>query len=127
MERKKFLRVVASGATALVVPMGLYNCSDTPSDRSLATPLLLSTIWDAQTISAMGERYLRQYPQENTEQKLVELLTEDVSRKQSDFLESISSRIKEDYKPGKTVTLDGWILSVTECRQCALFSLTRSR
>ena len=75
----------------------------------------------------MGERYLRQYPQENTGQKLVELLTEDVSRKQSDFLESISSRIKEDYKNGKTVTLDGWILSVTECRQCALFSLTRSR
>lgn len=127
MERKKFLKVVVSGATALVVPMGLYNCSDTPYDRSLAKPILLSTIWDAQTISEMGERYLKQYPQENTERKLVELLTEGDFMEQSDFSESVTSRIGEDYKTGNTVTLDGWILSVTECRQCALFSLTRSK
>jgi hypothetical protein len=35
----------------------------------------------------------------------------------------ISSVIHDDFEKGRTVVLNGWILSLTEARQCALFSL----
>jgi hypothetical protein len=38
--------------------------------------------------------------------------------------ESIRSQIQADFAADRTVMLDGWVLSVTEARQCALFSLT---
>jgi hypothetical protein len=31
--------------------------------------------------------------------------------------------IQRDFAEGRTVLLDGWVLSVTEARQCALYSL----
>ena len=37
---------------------------------------------------------------------------------------SIEDQIREDFADGRTVLIDGWVLSVTEARQAALFSLT---
>jgi len=31
--------------------------------------------------------------------------------------------VKQDFGNGKIAVVDGWILSVTEARQCALYSL----
>jgi hypothetical protein len=36
---------------------------------------------------------------------------------------SIDDTVHEDFAAGRTVVVDGWVLSVTEARQCALFSL----
>jgi hypothetical protein len=33
-------------------------------------------------------------------------------------------QIKNDFGTGNVVIIDGWILAITEARQCALFSLT---
>jgi len=38
-------------------------------------------------------------------------------------LREIDQKIKEDFEKGDVVTVKGWILSVTEARQCALFAL----
>jgi len=35
---------------------------------------------------------------------------------------SIDDRIRDDFGAGRTVVVDGWLLSVTEARQCALYS-----
>jgi hypothetical protein len=35
---------------------------------------------------------------------------------------SIGTLVHDDFEDGRTVVLDGWILSVTEARQCALLS-----
>jgi hypothetical protein len=35
----------------------------------------------------------------------------------------MSDLVRGDFAHGRTVIVDGWILSVTEARQCALFSL----
>ncbi len=127
MERRQFTLIAMSGAVTVAIPMVLYGCSDTQYDRTLAKPILLSDIWDHQAISRIGKLYQEQYPGENTERKLVKLLSVGKSKDKNDFPESITSRIKEDYKTGKIVTLDGWILSVTEGRQCALFSLIQPK
>lgn len=127
MERRKFTFVVASGVATMIIPIGFYSCSGTEYDSAVAKPILLSNIWDTQIIVEIGELYQKQYPKENTEQKLVELLSEDISMGKDDISASITSRIEEDFKTGKIVTLDGWILSVTEGRQCALFSLIQPK
>ena len=34
--------------------------------------------------------------------------------------------VHDDFDDGRTVVVDGWILSATEARQCALYSLTQA-
>jgi len=36
----------------------------------------------------------------------------------------LAKKIQQDFQQDKTVVVDGWVLSRTEARQCALFSLT---
>lgn len=127
MERRKFIFVAASGVTTMIIPLGFYSCSNPKYDSAFAKPILLSNIWDTQIIAEIGELYQKQYPKENTEQELVEILSEGISMEKNDISESITSRIEEDFKTGKIVTLDGWILSETEGRQCALFSLIQPK
>lgn len=127
MERRKFILLATSGVTTMVIPIGFCNCSDTKYDSTIAKPILLSSIWDTQTITEIGELYQKQYPNENTEQKLIELLSEDISISGNEIPASITTRIEEDFKTDKIVTIDGWILSVTEGRQCALFSLIQPK
>jgi hypothetical protein len=35
----------------------------------------------------------------------------------------VDTAVQRDFAAGRTVMLDGWVLAVTEARQCALFSL----
>lgn len=37
---------------------------------------------------------------------------------------SLDDRVRDDFAIGRTVVVDGWVLSLTEARQAALFSLT---
>ena len=37
---------------------------------------------------------------------------------------SLDDQIRDDFASGRTVVVGGWVLSVTEARQAALFSLT---
>jgi hypothetical protein len=35
----------------------------------------------------------------------------------------VAELVRSDFAEGRTVVVHGWVLSVTEARQCALFSL----
>jgi hypothetical protein len=37
---------------------------------------------------------------------------------------SMEQQVRDDFAAGRTVLVEGWVLSVTEARQCALFSLS---
>ena len=36
---------------------------------------------------------------------------------------SVAQQVRNDFAAGRIVLVDGWVLSATEARQCALFSL----
>lgn len=127
MERRKLIILAAVGAATVAIPSWYYSNSVPDYDPSLAQPLLLSSIWDSETIAEIGKRYQKQYPKENSERKLVKLLSESTPTDKDPITASIEWRTKEDYKTGNIVTIDGWILSETEGRQCALFSLIQSK
>jgi hypothetical protein len=52
-----------------------------------------------------------------------ELADDSVARS---FQTRVDRRVQADFDQGRTVMLRGWILSQTEARQCALFSLLQT-
>ena len=124
MNRRNFILLTGLGVSAIAIPTWYYKYRDLVYDPLLTEPELLSYIWDGNTISEIGEMYRKQVSSENSERKLVSLILNNAS---SDLTtsEMLRQQITYDYKSGDTVMVGGWILSRTEARQCALFSLTQ--
>jgi hypothetical protein len=123
MNRRQFLRL--TGATAIAI--GSSRCSAGPEydTRSLAQPELLITL-GAGPVRAIGARYRSLTPGEQHADALRAAIL--ASRPMRARLLPASSLpiaglVRADFEKGRTVILDGWILSMTEARQCALFSL----
>ena len=91
------LSVTAAGAAAL--PPGCRPGQDMPE--------MLSALADKSTLRQIGRHYLEQYPAEKDQ--LQALLR--------------NANVQNDFVKGNIVVIKGWVLSVTEARQCALLSL----
>jgi len=131
MKRKTFIYLNVVGAVAIVVPTLYFLNRNKPLNKTLGRPLFLSHICDAKTLREIGTVYKVQFPSEKRENQLVDLLLTNSKGKrfsQTSALSLINSlvdqKIKQDFETGKTVVIKGWVLSVTEARQCALFSLS---
>ena len=122
MERRKFILLSGLGVSAIAIPTWHYGFKTPKYDQLLAEPELLSHIWDSNTIGDIGKIYQEQFPDESSEEKLVKHLSNYES--QESIGKDLQQQIADDYNKGNTVMVDGWILSRTEARQCALFSLT---
>ena len=123
MERRKFFLIAASGATILAIPSWYYFAQkNKKKDALFNRPQQLQHIWDKETILEVGKLYLDQNPKESKEQTLLNLVSKSISPKKTDLNEVI----KKDYKVGRMVMVDGWFLSATEARQCALYYLKQT-
>lgn len=116
MKRRDFIITAAAGISIVSVSI-YYLLNDVEYDSALAQPRSLSLIWDAKTIHAIGDQYRANTPNESSEQPLVKLLNDAASGS------GLEENITNDFATGKIVLVDGWILSITEARQCALSSL----
>ena len=134
MQRRTFCVLSSTALVGALLP--LTGCSQnplTPEQQSyLALPAVLATFSDAATISELGKAYLDQSLKENTPSRLVGLLmrkadgSEISNSVDRDTLQNlIAENVQSDFLSGETVQVNGWILSRTEARQCALFSLTK--
>lgn len=99
-------------------------------DKALAEPKFLSLLCDKSTIRMLGRAYLQLKPDETKDNILLnDLLAEETHKvflNQEDvaMVEShIEDRIVQDFGTDNIVMVQGWVLSVTEARQCALFSI----
>jgi hypothetical protein len=124
MKRRNFIFMTAAGACALVLPT--WSCNNTVFNPLLAEPEMGSFIWDDETIAAIGKSFLQQFPDEDSKGKLTEILSKQLTTNPDKIVEILNQEIKDDFKNDRIVMLDGWIVSVTEARQCALFSLTQT-
>ncbi len=127
MQRRKFIQFSAVGTTAILFTgtgctnyhSSFYNILDKPGQ--------LSGICDLNTIRGIGMAYRLQTPTESGVDKLADVLSVDSAGNKisssSDKLiiqNLISQKIKRDFETGNTVIVNGWVLAVTEARQCAL-------
>lgn len=123
MERRAFVRLSAYTALALALPFA-DGCKTNPNDVPWSQPLFFSHITDIKTIDEAGKAYRKMVSDENDKGKLTTLLTAQNTITSKDAIQaSLDNRVKQDFKTGKTLTVSGWVLSVTEARQCALFSI----
>lgn len=93
-------------------------------------PEELGNFCEEKAIREIGDQYRKMAPQENDKAKLELLLLADETGKaitRSDK-EAVSllmeKKTLEDFHNFRIHVLSGWVISVTEARQCALFSLT---
>lgn len=129
MERKKFLLISAVAVAAIAIPVsqcGRRHHRDKPMEQ----PRILGLFCGEEEIRAIGKQYRALTPDEDKKKRLIELLlsgnagqkiTSNANSIVSDWLDK---KIKEEFKEGKTIIANGWVISVTEARQCALFSMT---
>lgn len=89
------------------------------------SPALVKALGE-DAVRALGRRYASDTPAEGHRNALISAVERDASRLRpypwSDS-PSLDTLITDDFANGHTVLADGWILSVNEARQCALFAL----
>lgn len=128
MERRLFVKLSAFTALALTLPLA-QGCSTGPKEMAIAQPLLFSHLVDAKTIKEAGADYLKMHTAENDQQKLSKLLLggKDVATLSKDEIQTVLDKQgTADFRSGKVIQVSGWVMSRTEARQCALYSLLKS-
>lgn len=125
MKRRNFIMITAAGIAAISIPSTFYYLG-VVKDNALTNPQSLSQIWDTETIRAIGSGYLKQVSSENDQKALSEIIQSNIEDHYFSFESALEHKIKADFETSQSVMIDGWLLSVTEARQCALFLLTHS-
>lgn len=123
MERRHFVWLASAGAVAASIPAVNYFYGIPKYDKKLSTPQQLALIWEEKEILEIGAKYREKFQDESSERTLARMLFSDAENQSHKKLEEIT---QADFANGRTVTVDGWVLAITEARQCALFhSLTQ--
>lgn len=102
MNRRLFLQLSVLFATAGVAGIG----SGAPG----YAPVELLRLLGPESVRTLGRRYRQMVP-------TADLLAGQPWRGRP------ARRVRDDFAAGRTVVVLGWVLSVTEARQCALYSL----
>jgi len=124
MERRTFIQLSAYTALALILPFA-ESCSSKNSPMDL--PLLFSKIADKSTLIEAGAAYRKMHRDEDSQAVLSQKLSRGMPTLDAGALSrALSFQVKQEFAAGNTITLSGWVMSVTEARQCALFSIINS-
>lgn len=118
--------LAASGLTAGVIGSLLAACSDSsgPADPAPKTPGTEPASEAEAAIIRIGRQYRADHPEEDDRQTLVDQLGVTAGAASSPrFFSTLDAQVADDYGSGRTVQVDGWVLSVTEGRAAALVSL----
>ncbi len=127
MKRRSFLFISSLGSIAFFIPFLSCNSKKSDLDRFPSIPHCLSELINDETISKLGSDYIKNHPSENTKQILKNFLLDGKNGRKLDsssILNELNRKIKLDFETNNIIVLDGWILSKTEARLCALFSLS---
>jgi hypothetical protein len=120
MDRRQFSLTLVG--YSLLGWSGLIQSSSVPS----ATAIVTSLFTHYESAVNLGQRYLTLFPKEANYDWLIRTtLPDEYNQHDSQILkQTLKMQRQKDFYEGNTVMLDGWILSRTEARLCALLALT---
>lgn len=123
LDRRRFLQLTAAGVAASLTNSACAR--DAGEDaQALAQPALVEML-GAERVREIGTQYRAAEPGENTGAALRAAIS---SSQHQTFpwigRRSIEDATRDDFAAGRTVVVGGWVLSETEARQCALYSLS---
>ena len=118
--RRRFLALASATTAALTAPaIALPGSAAEPVSGA---GLALAFRHQASAI-AIGRRYLGHFPNDPRHEVLAEGRRLAGETDPAVARSALRARVKQDFERGDTVTLDGWILSRSECRACAALAL----
>ena len=131
MKRREFISIAAAGAAGMAVPSVGREAGQ--SRFAFARPRLLH-FFGADVVRDLGLLYLETVPAENDAAVLTKTLAASGSPESAGWnvfsnvgaewsAADLDVLVQRDFAAGRTVILNGWVLSLTEARQCALYSL----
>jgi hypothetical protein len=131
LNRRRVLQLLVASSglcVAGVVPMQLRWCGD--RHRTLRVRLL-DSLYHGESARAIGHRFLSRHPEEGNAAVLERHITESipggamrlVAAKDEELRRCLATRVRQDFVEDRVVRIDGWILSSTEVRLCALAAL----
>jgi hypothetical protein len=123
LDRRRFLQLSALGVVAAIADSACAP-TDARVDGAADHPQLVAML-GPDRVRQLGAHYRASTPTENSTEALRAALARGHSRGIPLFKPgSFDKQIRDDFAAGRTVVVDGWVLSVTEARQAALYSLT---
>lgn len=125
MKRRKFLWLSMAGTAAMSLPSLQCREPSAAVEKILSEPLMLSRFCDKSSLTKIGMEYRERFgagDQSNLRQNLLQGVS---GTEGNELRKSIVNRISEDFDQGRIVRIDGWIISETEARQCALLSFNQ--
>lgn len=124
IDRRTFVhRCTTSGAALLALTVSACDSYDIGNRRRFAPQLLLGALGAAR-VTAIGQLWLGRTPAERSVDALVAAIAGRLTGLRWPRGQTLEAVIAEDFEQGRTVLVDGWMLAVTEARQCALFALS---
>jgi hypothetical protein len=128
MQRRSFIKLTLT--TTLAVAYQACNHEKLKGSKPFYYPQVLMACTDERSMNDIGKAYLQRTSGEQTEKSLLAALYKDdttgnlaTNTDESVIQQHLSSRIKADFNNKRTIVLEGWVLSITEARQCGLFYL----
>ncbi|MDE2956076.1 MAG: hypothetical protein OXU68_03590 [Bacteroidota bacterium] len=114
MTRRDFMACLPIAAVGLAV-------ADAEERPWWSVPALQEML-SASQINTLGMSYRLRYPDEDNARCLAQLILGAIKRS-TDHEAALANAISQEFAGRRTVVLHGWMLSVTEARQCALYSM----
>jgi hypothetical protein len=123
MDRRAFVRTTLGAAGATCLAGGLVAC-DTPASSAAISdsPALLASM-GPDRIRRIGEAYLAAADGGRDAESLRGALQKTLAPWPWSTPRTVDDCVREDFTMNRTVVADGWLLAVTEARQCALYTL----
>jgi hypothetical protein len=132
INRRGFLKIAfGAGGLLLVQSRLLWIVSAWLKGQSLLSLRLAALLRHKESARFVGLEYLTSYPQEADEHALLTLISSGFANGyelldkagNDEMRELLARKIRQDFEDEKVVKLQGWILSITEARLCALTTL----
>lgn len=126
MKRKKFIALAAVSAAA--VPLAYYSYQKSKKVYNQVNfPAMLAQFCTAEELKGIGNAYLQTVPEEKDAEKLKSLLLAGITAttvNSNNADEHLNKKTEDDFLKQNIKVLNLWVVTHTEARQCALFSLT---
>jgi hypothetical protein len=102
-----------------------------PTIDSAGSAALANLLSEADSAIVVGREYLRHYPDERDPEHIRHGLSVALGGRLEAFdpaalRERVRRRVRQDFAEDQVALVDGWILSITEARLCALAALLGS-
>ncbi len=129
MKRRTFIISATATAVVVAIPVIYYRLKHKETYNPLVMPRILGKFCKEHEIREIGKQYRSVTRNEDNKERLTELLLTDNAGHRETNLNNVtitrlmSKKIHEEFQAYHTLVIRGWVISKTEARQCALFSL----